>query len=117
MVTLLCDFCCQGPMAAFYPCRSFATADEEDAATEGCSSVSNACPNSGAEGFEGWTACETCHKLIECAAIEALARRAYSLEKERNSRSNPLDYYRVIFLLFFDHRTGPAHYEELEDAS
>src|SRR5688500_17048637 len=104
-------------MAAFYPCRSFITAVEEDAATAACSSVSETCFNSSAGGFGGWTACEACHKLIECAAIETLARRAYSLEQERNSESNPFDYYRVMFLLFFDHRTGPAYYEELEDAS
>jgi hypothetical protein len=104
-------------MAAFYPCRSFARAGEENAATEDCFPVSDACSNAGAEGFGGWTACETCHKLIECAAIEALARRAYSLEKECHSESNPINYYRALFLLFFDHRTGPAYYEELEDAS
>jgi hypothetical protein len=117
MITLLCDFCCQEPMAAFYPCRSFATAGEEDAAMGSCFPVSDYCFDSGAEGFEGWTACETCHQLVECAAIEALAQRAYSLEKERHFESNPIDYYRAMFLLFFDHRTGPAYANELEDAS
>lgn len=117
MIMLLCDFCCQEPMAAFYPCRSFATA-KEDFATETDFQDSAAwCFNSGTEGFEGWTACETCHRLIECAAIEALARRAYSLDKERNSESNPIDYYRATFLLFFEHRAGPAYYEDLEDVS
>jgi hypothetical protein len=117
MITLLCDFCCQKPMAAFYPCRSFSTACEEDAVTEGCVSVSDHCFDSALKGFEGWTACEICHQLIEFAAIEALARRAYALEKERTHESNPIDYYRVMFLLFFDHRTGPAYAEALEDAS
>ena len=117
MITLLCDFCCQGPMAAFYPSRSFATAREEDEATEGCYSVSDSGLDSATEGFEGWSACETCHKLIECAAIEALARRAYSLEKERTPESNSIDYYRAVFLLFFDHRTGPPYSEALENVS
>ena len=117
MITLLCDFCGQGAMVAFYPCRSFFTAGKEDAAIEDGFPVSDDSFESGAEGFEGWTACETCHTLIECTAIEALARRAYSLEKERNSESNSIDYYRAMFLLFFDHRTRPAYYEELEDAS
>jgi hypothetical protein len=117
MITLLCDFCCQGPMAAFYPCRSFTTTGEEDAATEDCFPISDSCFDSATEGFEGWTACETCHKLIECAAIEALARRAYSLEKERTPESNSIDYYRAVFLLFFDHRTGPPYSEVLESVS
>lgn len=82
-----------------------------------CFPVSDYCFDSGAEGFEGWTACETCHQLIECAAIEALAQRAYSLEKERHSESNPIDYYRAMFLLFFDHRTGPTYANALEDTS
>ena len=117
MITLLCDFCCHEPIAAFYPCRPFAAAGEEDAAMGSCFPVSDYWFDSGAEGFEGWTACETCYQLIEHAAIEALAQRAYSLEKERHSESNPIDYYRAMFLLFFDHRTGPAYANALEDAS
>ncbi len=117
MITLVCDFCCRGPMSAFYPCRSFAAAGEEDAATLNCFPFSSNCFDSGIEGFEGWAACETCYKLIECAAIEALARRAYSFEKDRNFESNPIDYYRALFLLFFDHRTGPPYSTILEDAS
>jgi len=117
MITLLCDFCAQGPMAAFYPCRLLAPAGEEDEATQGGAPALTSYFDSDAEGFEGWTACETCHKLIEGAAIEALARRACSLDNERNFESNPIDYYRAMFLLFFDHRTGPAYYEELDDAS
>ena len=104
-------------MAAFYPCRSFATAGEEDAAMGSCFPVSDYGFDSSAGGFDGWTACETCHRLIERAAIEALAQRAYSLEKERHSESNPIDYYRGMFLLFFDHRIGPAYANALEDAS
>lgn len=117
MITLLCDFCREGSMVAFYPCRSFALGDKEEIAKEACFPVLDYCSDSGPEGFEGWTACEICHKLIECAAIEALARRAHAVEKERNSESMPIDYYRAIFLSFFDHRTGPAYYEELEDVS
>jgi hypothetical protein len=98
-------------MATFYPCRSFA-AGKETAATEVSAPSPYSFSDSAIQEFEGWTACETCQALIERTAIEALAQRVYSLNEARNlSEWNPIDYYRATFLLFFEHRTGPAYSE------
>ena len=98
-MTLLCDFCCHAPMVAFYPCQSRQVVEEK-----------------GLEGVEGWTACDTCHTLIESGDIEALARRAYSFDQGDATESSRINYYRAQFVLFFDSRTGPAYREDLEDA-
>jgi hypothetical protein len=115
-MTLLCDFCCHGPMVAFYPCQSFHTAGEREPADDSNFPIPEPCLDSGAEGIEGWAACDTCYKLIECDEMESLARRADSLDRDDCSKSSRIRDYRAKFRLFMDERTGPAYHDESGDA-
>jgi hypothetical protein len=108
MIALLCEFCCRDTVEKLYPCAPYR--NPGDLAQRDQPTM----PSSEEFLFEdlgGWGACRACGELIDSTAIERLVERAYRAAHARagsSVSSRPLDYYRTLFLWFFEHRGGPA---------
>lgn len=113
----ICEFCGQLPAARLYPCRPFRVGTPSTLPPHFIPVLSeDTVLDRIMANVQGWMACIPCSALVDETAIEALAVRAHTLRSGRGDAEDPsegIDYYRFLFLQFFEYRDGSATIDDV----